>query len=223
MTSAFTTIPPRPRTAARSTEMCSERTTTASSCTARRQCIRSLAPQYGRFVRTSCCTWRSEYSSALIRTLRTRCSSRHVELNGKCSAGQAALKGYLARWIAKTAILVPETKDTVIALLQASAKAAAQSCALINGEVTCGDKWYVDGWDGTSSIGQQLSALETFQALLASEGGQRLTQNGVVLKGQSRWTGGANEPALAPPSSWSSTTPMPSKSMSAPMSEAAPP
>jgi len=51
-------------------------------------------------------------------------------------------------------------------LLQASAQAAAQSCSGGTDGVTCGTKWYTAGWDNTYGVGQQMNALEIFQAQL---------------------------------------------------------
>ncbi|KIW01992.1 uncharacterized protein PV09_06502 [Verruconis gallopava] len=88
------------------------------------------------------------------------------ETAGTCNIDQYSFKAFMSRWLAKTMVLAPWTHDHILPLLQASAVAAAQSCSGgING-VTCGHKWYLRGWDGTSGLGQQLSALETIQSLL---------------------------------------------------------
>ncbi|KAF2103854.1 glycoside hydrolase, partial [Rhizodiscina lignyota] len=91
------------------------------------------------------------------------------ETIGTCNTDQLSFKGYLSRWMAKTAMVMPEIADTVTKLLQASAKAAAQSCSGGSDGATCGNKWYVKGWDGTWGVGQQLTAMETIQALLVAQ------------------------------------------------------
>ncbi|KAL9090645.1 MAG: hypothetical protein Q9159_001892 [Coniocarpon cinnabarinum] len=88
---------------------------------------------------------------------------------GTCNTDQLSFKAYLSRFLSKSALLVPSVQPNVTTLLQASAAAAAQSCSGL-GNNTCGTKWYVDGWDGSIGLGQQLTALETVQSLLAPGG-----------------------------------------------------
>jgi mannan endo-1,6-alpha-mannosidase len=83
-----------------------------------------------------------------------------------CNLDQQSFKAYLARFMAKTAIMAPFTKDTITKYLKASAVGAAKSCSGGANGATCGSKWYTGAWDGTSGVGQQLSALEVTQALL---------------------------------------------------------
>ena len=83
-----------------------------------------------------------------------------------CNNDQWSFKAYLARWMAKTAIVAPFTKAAIMPLLSSSAQAAAQACSGPSDGVTCGARWYIGGYDGTFGIGQQLSALEVTQALL---------------------------------------------------------
>ncbi|KAL6707737.1 hypothetical protein ACN47E_003858 [Coniothyrium glycines] len=83
-----------------------------------------------------------------------------------CNLDQQSFKAYLSRFMAKTALLAPFTKDTITKYLTASAVGAAKSCSGGADGATCGSKWYTGGWDGASGVGQQLSALEVTQALL---------------------------------------------------------
>jgi mannan endo-1,6-alpha-mannosidase len=83
-----------------------------------------------------------------------------------CNLDQQSFKAYLSRFIAKTALLAPFTKDKITEYLKASAVGAAKSCSGGADGMTCGSKWYTGSWDGTSGVGQQLSALEVTQALL---------------------------------------------------------
>jgi mannan endo-1,6-alpha-mannosidase len=83
-----------------------------------------------------------------------------------CNLDQQSFKAYLSRFMAKTALLAPFTKDTITKYLKASAVGAAKSCSGGADGVTCGSKWYTGGWDGASGVGQQLSALEVTQSLL---------------------------------------------------------
>ncbi|CBX94428.1 hypothetical protein IAQ61_009860 [Plenodomus lingam] len=96
-------------------------------------------------------------------TCETGVSGRH------CNLDQQSFKAYLSRFIAKTAIIAPFTKDKITKYLKASAVGAAKSCSGGADGATCGSKWYTGGWDGASGVGQQLSALEVTQALLTIE------------------------------------------------------
>ena len=86
---------------------------------------------------------------------------------------QFSFKAYLARWMSVTASLIPSAKIAILELLSASGSGAARLCSgadstKIGGSTnsTCGTKWFASEWDGTSGLGQQLSALETIQGLL---------------------------------------------------------
>ena len=98
-----------------------------------------------------------------------------------CNVDQFSFKAYLARWLAKTAIIAPWTKDTIYALLEPSAIAATSSCVQSGTEVSCGSHWYTGGFDGISGLGQQLSALEVVSSLLAFKGGEPVTAAGVKV------------------------------------------
>jgi mannan endo-1,6-alpha-mannosidase len=93
------------------------------------------------------------------------------ESQGTCDTDQYAFKGLLARWLAKSAQLVPDLSHAVTILLETSALAATASCSGLGqaGNSTCGTKWYVNGFDGNTGLGQQFSALEVIQGLLATE------------------------------------------------------
>ena len=83
-----------------------------------------------------------------------------------CDTDQQSFKAYLSRFMAGTALLVPSAYNAVMGVLISSAQAAARSCSGGTDNATCGTKWYVDGWDGTYGVGQQLAALEVVQNLL---------------------------------------------------------
>lgn len=87
-----------------------------------------------------------------------------------CNGDMVSFKGYLARWYAVSAQIAPFTAPMVIPHLQKSGIAAAQSCV---GPATtsslpyeCGNRWYWDGYDGKSGVGQQLAALSIISANL---------------------------------------------------------
>ncbi|KAK5118824.1 hypothetical protein LTR62_000033 [Meristemomyces frigidus] len=88
------------------------------------------------------------------------------EPSNTCDNDQLSFKAYMARWLAKSAVVAPYIATSVNALLTRSAQAAAQSCSGGQYGNTCGQRWYVGGYDGSYGVGQELSALETVQSLL---------------------------------------------------------
>jgi mannan endo-1,6-alpha-mannosidase len=90
------------------------------------------------------------------------------EPSGKCNIDQFSFKAYLSRWMAKTAVLAPFTKDKATEYLKKSAVAAAKVCG--DDGASCPSRWYTSH-DGLTGLGQQLSALEVTQALLYIEKG----------------------------------------------------
>ena len=85
-----------------------------------------------------------------------------------CDNDQYSFKGYLSRFMWATTLLAPFTRDVITSLLAPSTQAAAAACSGGADNVTCGQKWYVGGYDGNFGVGQQMSALETIQGLLIS-------------------------------------------------------
>jgi mannan endo-1,6-alpha-mannosidase len=83
-----------------------------------------------------------------------------------CDTDEYSFKGYLSRWMWASTLVAPFTTSAVTTVLQTSAQAAAQSCSGPIDGVTCGQKWYVGGYDGVYGLGQEMSALETIQGLL---------------------------------------------------------
>jgi mannan endo-1,6-alpha-mannosidase len=85
-----------------------------------------------------------------------------------CDTDQLSFKAYTSRWLAATTQLAPFTASTIQPLLKSSAMAAAQQCSGPNNE--CGFKWTQGAkWDGTTGVGQQMSALEVIQANLVTQ------------------------------------------------------
>ncbi|KAI6093512.1 glycoside hydrolase family 76 protein [Hypoxylon rubiginosum] len=86
-----------------------------------------------------------------------------------CNTDMKSFKGYLSRFMWATTRMMPSTLPRVQTLLNASAIAASKACSGGNNGTVCGQKWYVGGFDGVSGLGQQMTALETVQGLLAQE------------------------------------------------------
>ncbi len=90
------------------------------------------------------------------------------ERSSTCNVDQYSMKAYLARWLAGTSLLAPNTAGRIGQLLHASAIGASNACTAGQFGNSCGAKWYTGGWDGTTGLGQQLSAMEVLYALLVN-------------------------------------------------------
>ncbi|RMZ81114.1 hypothetical protein DV738_g2413, partial [Chaetothyriales sp. CBS 135597] len=86
-----------------------------------------------------------------------------------CNTDQLSMKAYLSRWLARTSQMAPHTAGRIGALLKASALGAAAACTGGPYGNTCGVRWYVNGFDNQTGLGQQLSATEIFYSLLVNE------------------------------------------------------
>ncbi|OJJ50742.1 hypothetical protein ASPZODRAFT_56841 [Penicilliopsis zonata CBS 506.65] len=91
---------------------------------------------------------------------------RACETVNTCKVDQRSFKAYLSRWMAATTQMAPFTYDAVITKLRASAQAAAQACTGGSQGTSCGLKWTQGSWDGSLGVGEQMSAMEVFQANL---------------------------------------------------------
>ena len=80
-----------------------------------------------------------------------------------------SFKGYLSRFMYASTLMVPSIQASVKELLNATATAAANACSGGDDSATCGQKWYVGGFDGNVGLGQQMCALETVQGHLARQ------------------------------------------------------
>lgn len=137
-----------------------------------------------------------------------------------CNLDQQSFKAYLSRFMAKTALLAPFTKDTITKYLKASAIGAAKSCSGGADGTSCGSKWYTGAWDGLHGVGQQLSALEITQSLL-------MVKKGIMPVQKTGPKPEPSVPAAPQPSSSPAATPVPASSSQspplAPSSQAPPP
>lgn len=104
---------------------------------------------------------------------------QQCELTYSCNADQFSFKAYLARWLAGTSIMMPQTKGTVGRILRASAVGAAKACTGPGNGFHCGARWYLGKWDGSTGVGQCLSALEVISSLLVNDTSAPLTQKKV--------------------------------------------
>jgi mannan endo-1,6-alpha-mannosidase len=104
------------------------------------------------------------------------------ELDYSCNVDQLSMKAYLVRWMACTSQLAPWTAGKIGDLLRTSAQGAAASCSGPPDGNTCGVRWYINGFDDKTGLGQQLSALEVMYALLVNETTPPATLPNVVIR-----------------------------------------
>lgn len=85
--------------------------------------------------------------------------------SNNCNTDQRSFKAFFSRFLGLTAQLVPSTFDHIYKLIDASARAASNSCSGGTDGNTCGLDWSHSGWDGYYGLGEQMSALEIMQNL----------------------------------------------------------
>ena len=83
-------------------------------------------------------------------------SEFQCEPSSNCNNDQSSFKAYLSRWMAVTALLVPDTYGQIMPKLEASANGAAGQCSGGTNGRMCGRRWYTPTWDGTQGVGQQV-------------------------------------------------------------------
>ncbi|AEY95119.1 FABR060Wp [Eremothecium gossypii FDAG1] len=86
-----------------------------------------------------------------------------------CNIDQRSFKAYFSRFLGLTAQLVPESRETIVRWIRASAQGAAASCSGGRDGHTCGLNWLINGWDGKWGLGEQMAALEIIQNLRCLE------------------------------------------------------
>lgn len=120
------------------------------------------------------------------------------ENDESCTTDQASFKAYLARWMGDVAKIAPFTYDTIMKRLQKSATAAAAQCTGGDSGTECGTRWTTGSNDGTSGIGQQLSALEVVQVTLLDAVAGPLTGStgGSSTGDSSAGTGASDSPQM---------------------------
>ena len=118
------------------------------------------------------------------------------EPNGMCNIDQRSFKAYLARWMAATMVRAPFTRELLLPLLQTSAKAAAKSCTGGSDGKQCGLQWTTGAFDGTTGVGEQMSAMEVIQSNLWDQvpGPVTAGSGGISVGNPSAGTGGDQSP-----------------------------
>lgn len=128
-----------------------------------------------------------------------------------CNTDQFSFKGYLSRFMWASTLIAPFTRSAVTTLLSNSALAAARACSGGKDGVTCGQHWwYETAYDGSSGVGQQMSALETIQGLLTAGSEAPYYSDQVHLQ-----TASATSQAAIPTQTSATATPTGTSSVSA--------
>ncbi|KIX93751.1 uncharacterized protein Z520_10657 [Fonsecaea multimorphosa CBS 102226] len=105
------------------------------------------------------------------------CEGVNADGSSTCDVDQRSFKAYLARWMAAAMIRAPFTYPLLKPLLETSAAAAASVCTGgVNG-TSCGLQWYTGQFDGSTGVGEQMSALEVIQSNLVTQVAPPVTQN----------------------------------------------
>ncbi|ETN36848.1 uncharacterized protein HMPREF1541_07835 [Cyphellophora europaea CBS 101466] len=92
-----------------------------------------------------------------------------------CNQDQKSFKAYLARWLAVTAMLYPESAAQINPKLAKSAEGAAGQCDGGSGS-QCGAQWYTTTFTGQTGVGEQMAALSTIGTTLATSDMAPLSQ-----------------------------------------------
>lgn len=112
----------------------------------------------------------------------------------RCNVDMKSFKGYLSRFMYASTLMVPSIQADVTNLLNATATAAANACSGGEDSVTCGQKWYVGGFDGNVGLGQQMCALETVQGHLVQQAAAPLRKGEIKDVRQSDVAAGTTSP-----------------------------
>ncbi|OBT61852.1 hypothetical protein VE03_08825 [Pseudogymnoascus sp. 23342-1-I1] len=127
-----------------------------------------------------------------------------------CNTDQKSFKAYLTRWMASTTKLAPFTYDTISAFLLVSAKAAAAQCTGGTLSRACGLKWVTSGktgvWDGTTGVGEEMSALEVIQSTLIQDSAAPVTNTTGGTSVGNYDAGSTSKDAAAVANDWTPTT-----------------
>lgn len=86
-----------------------------------------------------------------------------------CNNDQRSFRSLFSRCLGLTMLLMPESRDTILPYMEASAAGAAESCSGGSDGVTCGEDWSTGSWDGVYGLGEQMSSLEVIMSLIVED------------------------------------------------------
>ncbi|KAH7316606.1 glycoside hydrolase family 76 protein [Stachybotrys elegans] len=117
-----------------------------------------------------------------------------------CNVDQQSFKAYLSRWLATVTKWAPHTYDTIIPYLRTSAVAAAKQCVGGENGRMCGLKWSEGKYDGSTGVGQQMSAMEAALTCMIQDRAAPLTSGtGGTSEGDPNAGSGGDSPADTTP------------------------
>lgn len=99
------------------------------------------------------------------------------EPNNGCKVDMFTYKGFVHRWYAVIAQLIPDMKDKISDTLKKSAAAGISQCTGGDNGRQCGIHWGSGKYDGKTGAGQEMSALAAVQSLLMLEGKPPVTSS----------------------------------------------
>jgi mannan endo-1,6-alpha-mannosidase len=88
------------------------------------------------------------------------------EPENDCNTDGLTFKSFTLRWMALAAQLAPTLADQIWPYIAASAQGAAGQCDGGDTGTVCGYHWDTTTYDGSTGVGQQMSALAAIQANL---------------------------------------------------------
>lgn len=88
------------------------------------------------------------------------------EPENDCNTDGLTFKSFTLRWLAITTQLVPSMSEQIWPYIVASANGAAGQCDGGDSGTICGYHWDTTTWDGSTGVGQQMSALAAIAANL---------------------------------------------------------
>lgn len=83
-----------------------------------------------------------------------------------CNTDGLTFKSFSLRWLTLATQLVPSLAEQIWPYLKASAQGAAGQCDGGDSGTVCGYDWTTTTWDGSTGVGQQMSALAAINANL---------------------------------------------------------
>ncbi|KAL2069684.1 hypothetical protein VTL71DRAFT_14363 [Oculimacula yallundae] len=111
--------------------------------------------------------------SGLLKRSTTVFFQNNVMIEQACEAGkncnidQSSFKAFFSSWLASTSILAPFSASQIGPLLAATAKSAGLQCSGGASGTICGFMWTTGAaYDGTTGVGQQMSALGAIQSAM---------------------------------------------------------
>lgn len=108
-----------------------------------------------------------------------------------CDSDQGLFKGALASSLAFTSLVAPYTASRIMPKLESTAEGAAKQCSGGANGTLCGQRWYEETWDGTSSLQREVSATSLFVSNLVHH-------PEVIMKSSANDSAGGNETSDQP-------------------------